>query len=498
MNENRQQLFAVVKSVKLPKYAVKNRADNAWSVRHSAYPALISFYWPSGEPCVPAEMFLLHRAGTLKSEATRGGSLRVEASNLSHFVRFCFARSIRIQDLTREDFSEFTDQLTEDQGTRLDGWAARGPNTVRAIIATVINFLRWYQEEFATGIKLVGTAAEGAIVRLIEKQTTHFSGKKTTTFEYIDTPPHGPQTAKMPMPNAHIARIWQAVHETSAHATRQITSDKSTASLRDLRTNYLYRRRIAVLMLAEETGLRPEELSLMTRADNLNVLDERMLRIPTVKRREPTPMVRSLPCSLELCFALAEMGDCRDALLAALPSTRRAAAIEHDRLFVTTNGSALSAASLEREFARLVRKAGISKPEKACLSMYRHRFLTRRCAYYIREFKLPRIAGGADVTVTDNATILGRLIELTGQKSLRSAKHYISLGFKELGVFDDVDATIELDRDLRALAHAIRRVREDHTFIDESEKLKAINECETQLSELSQRLQTFLTRSPKS
>jgi integrase len=497
VKEDRQQLFSVVKNVKLPRYAVKNGAENTWSVRHTTYPALLSFYWPSGEPCVPAEMFLLYRAGTLKSETSRGGSLRVEASNLTHIVRFCFERSRRIQDISRDDFSEFTDQLIEDQGTRHDGRPARGFNTVRTIIATTVSFLRWFQEEFAIDDKLVGTAVEKARVRLIEKMSTHFSGKKIITLEYIDTPPLGPQAAKAPMPNRHIKKIWQAVHDTRPPGTDLSTVGAPTKSLRDLRANYLYRRRIAVLILAEETGLRPGELSLMTCADNQNVLEERMLRIPTLKRREPILMVRSLPCSLELCFALAEMEDCKDALLAALPGTRRAAAAEHGLLFVNAIGSPLAAATLEREFARIVRSAGISKPDKACLSMFRHRFLTRRCAYYIREFQLPQIAGGTDITATDNATILGRLIELTGQKSLRSVKHYISLGFKELGIFDDVDETIELDRDLHALSHALRRLRDDHTILDD-DKLKAIRECEVQLSDLSQRLQLFLNRPPKS
>jgi len=457
-SQEARQLFKLVRNISFPSYAMRAPSSNDWCARKRSGYTRFAFYWPSGEPCIPVEMYLDHRAAELTSDADRGGSLRAEASAISHIVRYCAQEKIRFREVNDVDFSAFTDGLVIERGTRRDGWSARGANAVSFIISVSIRFLFWYQRQFDLSQPLVGTVDDDdARILLMRQKIRHFTGRMIEALAYPDRPQSEPPVPKSPLPDKHIKRLWEAASAPPTLYKRSILPESSSApSIRDLQREYLYRRRIVTLMIMEETGLRPGELCLMKCEPHINILSSRNLHIPTLKRREGPPFVRTLPCSLELASAIKQLLAARANFLKGLSIRPRALAEEHEILFIDIRGAAMRASSLEREFSRLRARAGITKPDRACFSMYRHRFLSRRAAFYIKAFRLqncdPNIGG---LPITDDTMILGRLVELTGRKTLASLRPYIDLGWKELDVFSSIDSAIASDDAIRSAIHRL-------------------------------------------
>ncbi|MFM0640948.1 tyrosine-type recombinase/integrase [Paraburkholderia metrosideri] len=318
----------------------------------------------------------------------------------------------------------------------------------------------WYQRQFALTQPLVGTVDENARILLMRQKIRHFTGRMVEALGYPDRPQSDPSVPKSPMPDKHIKRLWEAVSAQQRPLSLSTSSRlSSAASVPDLQEKYLYQRRIVTLMIMEETGLRPGEFCLMKCKPHADILSSRQLYIPTLKRREATPFVRTLPCTLELASAIKQCLTIRAKLIESLPIKQRALAEEHGALFLNIQGAALKASSLEKEFSRLRNRAGITDPERACLSMYRHRFLSRRAAFYIKAFRLqnsdPDITG---LPFTDDTMILGRLVELTGRKTIASLRPYLKEGWKELDVFSSIDSAIASDDSIRSVLHRLEQL----------------------------------------
>ncbi|WP_368622633.1 tyrosine-type recombinase/integrase [Paraburkholderia sp. BR13444] len=403
-------------------------------------------------------------------------------------VRFCFLSKKRFRDITETDFSLFVDQLGEDVIERSDGWTARGANTVNTIIATCLRFLEWYQARFSLKEKLVGDISAHARITLLRREVPHFTGKKISILCYPSRPSGDPPVSKQPMPEERISAIWEVVYQMAAEKQQAPESE-----IRSIQQAYLYCRRVLTLKIAEETGLRPGELCLMNLEQHKNIVVTRQLLIPTLKRRESQPYIRTLPCTLELASSIKQLIDARYKLLSHLPHKNKAIAEEHQLLLITINGGRLTPDALEREFSRLVARLNLKKPDKACLSMYRHRFITRRVAFYIKSFKVPMISVDIpDLPLTDNMTILGRVAELTGHKSLYSLRPYIALGWKELNIFADIEDAISANDSIRAAVRHIETLSSQITDAeDEVGRKNVMMDIDIQAKRLTGMLKEF-------
>jgi integrase len=482
-----RQLFRLVRNITFPTHATRLLSSNDWLAKKRSNQLRFAFYWPSGEPCIPVEMYLDDRAAKLRSDADRGGSLRAEASAITHLVRFCAREKVRFQDINADDFSAFTDDLVTEMSRRRFGWSARGANSVNTIISVSIRFLFWFQERFALSQPLVGIVDEKARIVLMRQKVRHFTGRMTEALSYPDRPQSDPTVPKSPMPDKHIRRLWDAACKAQVPLKISAQSGSSSAPPDcDLKEQYLFQRRLVTLMTMEETGLRPGEFCLMKTNTHANILSSRQLLIPTLKRREAVPFVRTLPCTLELASAIKLFLTLREDLVKSLP-IRQQATVEKDQiLFLNVHGDPLKASSLEREFSRLRVRADISDPERACLSMYRHRFLSRRAAFYIKAFRLqnsdPNVTG---LPFTDDTVILGRLVELTGRKTMTSLRPYLREGWKELDVFSSIETAVASDDSIRSV---LRRFDQIAIEISNTESVREAHRLLLELDAITKRL----------
>ena len=207
---------------------------------------------------------------------------------------------------------------------------------------------------------------------------------------------------------------------------------------------FLKKRRELFLELLETTGARPGELIALKVSELDNCTETLRISLPTLKRRKASDPERTIPIEAsvaikielfihkqrnELLFNIRENGLTPD---------------PQDRIFLSAiNGQPISKGAIDKEFQRIVKKAGIT--QKACMSLFRHRFITNMIKIHLRAF-LNENEGASRLVMTDSdyRTILKKVATFTGHASEMSLFHYIDLAWDELGIFDYVEPATKL------------------------------------------------------
>lgn len=225
------------------------------------------------------------------------------------------------------------------------------------------------------------------------------------------------------------------------------------------------------------TGLRPSELVQMSVKDHENVLTTRTLKIPTKKRRKITAPLRHFPILLDAATVVYRYLLSRSAYCDAI----KRSGVEPNpgtAFFLTLDGEPIKKTSLEKDFERLATLAGY-KDVQACLSMFRHRFITYEVTVHLREFIDKSGKSRQMMTDIDYESILKRVADKTGHGSVQSLWHYIDLAWEELGVWASTDKAL-------ARLHAF-----DQLFTD---GLQLKHELEVSGKKLPKEMQPFLDR----
>jgi len=232
-----------------------------------------------------------------------------------------------------------------------------------------------------------------------------------------------------------------------------------------------------MIWMMMRTGLRPAELSEMSIKDHENILTTRALKIPTKKRRKVVAPIRHFPILLDAATVVYRFLLSRTAYCGAL---KRAGITPEPgtAFFLTPEGKPIKKTSLEKDFERLVVLAGY-KDVQACLSMFRHRFITYEVIVHLKEFIEESGKSRQMMTITDYESILKRVADKTGHGSVQSLWHYIDLAWEELGVWANTDKAL-------ARLHAF-----DQLFAD---GLQLKYELESSGKPLPKELQPFLER----
>ncbi|WP_027801174.1 site-specific integrase [Paraburkholderia dilworthii] len=453
------QLFRIIRSVELPDTARYDPEQKIWEAKIKRHQLLISFAWPSGQPCVLAEMFLLERADEVRVESSYGGTLRAEASKLSHIVRFCYHHSIDFRNITSADFQLFVDELRDKNLRNRYGEPLRGRNMLRLIIDTSLRFLIWLQENFPSETPIVGTRKDGAKIRLTTSKQRprgrhlfESNDELNGTFEFVYKPGEEAAHPKRPIQHFAIAKLWDVLEK---HLDAIGSVDSLSEDEVDLRQEFLRERRLLTFILLQETGLRPGELCAMRLDHQIRVLHTSSVRMITLKRGDLK--LREVAVSLEAATALLSYIHARQELVENLPATEFAKVAEQNRLFLTQDGLPLTAPTLTKEFWRIAQEAGLSN--RACMSMFRHRFITRRVAIRLKDYRIdiPTTATERKM-LADLMTVLGLTAQETGHKRVESLLAYVAPAYEELGLLKSSEEIVALDRDLGHLRSKMNRV----------------------------------------
>ncbi len=437
----RFQLFHVLPSMTVPLSGVKHK--NGTHITSQILPAFPFMYWPCGKPCEPVNMYFLD----ISHEVT-GDSLRTYAAELSHLVRYCGEEHVSIESLTDADIHALSEQLQAEKNPRKPLERARNDNTVRAILSRVIRFLLWYQKNIMLLLRtpLIGEQSVSPQIS-IKRIKNDKSMTRNSRIEYYYThsamPTSESREPKRPIASTMIEDILRSINRHSvleAQSARFVQRYRNAPALLAAQLEYMRARRHFMVWMMKRTGLRPSELVEMSVREHLDILVTRALKLPTKKRRKVKAPIRSFPILLNHAtvvhrYLIARTTYCK---------TLQGAGGEPnpgDSFFLTLDGEPIKKSSLEKDFERLTEDAGY-KDVQACLSMFRHRFITYEVIAHLKEFIEKSGKSRRIMTDIDYESILKRVAAKTGHGSVQSLWHYIDLAWEELGVWGSIDKHI--------------------------------------------------------
>lgn len=436
MKNSNSQLFRIVKNVELPTVFLLESS----TIKKSSK-ILISFSWPDGSPCIPIERYLLERSYELQVRED-GGSLKTIASKLTHLARFCYSNSIQFWELNETTFRQFVLEYLECGKHSVRGFSVRKNNTNIDIVSTCIAFLQWCQTTITVGRVIVGLRESKPQIRLVKKVIHRSKFESTTVAVYPFTSEPDTPEPKGPMPGIIRNKLWDATESAGGTSVERA---------------YLAARREQMLSLLEATGCRPGELAALDYLANKEVVKNGVLHIITLKRRKAKDPIRQVPVSLETSVALdrffrVERQDMINDLKV------RGFHPDESRVFVSSrNGAAASPGSLSKDFQRIVSRAGIE--QRACMSMFRHRFITIMVAIHLKDHLSQNKGGTKDqILIVDQLTILKRVAVFTGHGNPESLLPYIDLAWEYLGIFKPIDQARDIARLLSEATVHIRTI----------------------------------------
>lgn len=443
-------LFIEYQDVDLPDY-VDYRKERS-HLKHKKSVTLLR--WPNGKPCTLINLWILE----LASKST-GQSLRQYSSNITPYIKYCYKNNLNFTDTADADLHELVEDLVNARDAKHPDRFVRDNNTVRAIMATVIELLRWLEANIRTRHEqcLIGTEDKNAkitIERLINPVT------KRSFYHHPSIPVDvSEQNDKRAMPDSFIEAIENEISRLLLNATTEQALPQARFVSQDLfkaQQEYLYSRRLFMNWSMKNTGLRPGELIAIPTPPLLNIYKTRDLQIPTLKRRLEPPPIRHFRINLPGCGQVSRYLTARTTLLKALISNG-IEPLHQDSLFLTQQGTPLSAASLAKDFSRLAIGAGLGD-ERVCLSMYRHRFITIEILIHLRELLETDKPNKEILSEALIRTICERIRKKIGHGSPSSMWHYFDAAFDLLDFWGSIDAALDHISDLDDIKDQLRRL----------------------------------------
>jgi len=479
MNAVRQQLFSVHERVELPTTVLRTR--NSTRIHHQVIERFPFVRWPDGEPCEPVNAYLLESAPALT-----GDTLKTYAAELSPLVRYCESAAIGFEQLDDGHIFEFSQQLQTERSPTQPASRVRNNNTVRTLLQRAIAFLQWYQAHLMlpTQTPLIGDmqAAPRVVVRRLHSPR----GGRQGTYYYLHRamPTANSREPKRPLPQSIIEDIERMI-ETLSHLEAQTEHTKRRYSKRPERLaaqlEYVRARRRFMVWIMKRTGLRPAEMVEMPLRESTSILQTQRLIIPTKKRRRRVAPLRSFPVTLRDATIVQRYLIAREKYVREIHESDPAYR-GPETLFVGVDGKAIRKTSLEKDFERLVKACGHTEVQ-ACLSMFRHRFITYEVMAHLKEFMGSAGKTRQLMTDSDYRSILKRIAAKTGHGSPESLWHYIDLAWAEMDVWANVDRHLErvyaadgLHQELLDLGRTVRAKPElsAEQILDLAERLAAI------------------------
>lgn len=442
-----KQLFHLLSDVDVSHEAAYNPVGQTYSPRRMVAMATFAVTWPDSTPCSLVEIYLISRFRRGATVREDGGTLRATVAKLSHLIRHCWKIKRDFWELEDEDVYQLVVALMEEMRPAAPLVHVRDNNTVRAIIAAVVQFLKWLQEEMLSGVKLIGVGPEYRI-RLVERRTLDSRrNRHIVQLLYHRLPPRDTKEPKRPISREKRNLLWQAVGKLVEANLVLPPWAKKTGDATML-AGYLKARRELLLELLEATGARPGELSMLSASDNEDCYKKGELVLITLKRRRYIERKIKLQPGVAMRLTVF-LKRHRATLLKAI----RATGIEPaagGRVFLGITGLPISARSMVSEFCRISKSAGLAEYQ-SCMSMFRHRYITKQVAIHLRIYLSENNKTKEMMTDGDYRTVLKKVAATTGHGSELSLLPYIDLAWEELGMTDQIGKAVAIDASIESV-----------------------------------------------
>lgn len=365
--------------------------------------------WPNGLTCWPATLYLNNKYQAGKSSSNSGGTLLTYAKNLSPFIRFCAQQRVAFSELDDNVFALFIMQLSDEKGFDNHGTLRhlRKSNQVLNIGRRVLEFLFWYQDFFSYP-HFIGEEHENCNIT-VRRENYRFQGRSYGYWSHISFPTRNSYKIRQPVNSNDLEKLF-------------------IANIKSKQSNYIIRRRSAMLHLARATGARRVEMAKISTEAILSAYEKGILNLNVAKspKRQKWRAIPVLKSRIEPIVAF--INGARASLI------RHAVGKKNDNgfLFITSIGQRLAESTLTNEMHDIAKLANLDST--VCLHMFRHRYFTDLAYNFllgIREFAERR-----ELTSPSELIVLHQMRSLSQHESDETLKRYIHAAYKEAKAWD--------------------------------------------------------------
>ena len=405
-----KKLHSMVSNLSLPNYLSTSKQD----IKFFNINTLPFLVYPNGIPCYEANSYLIYKLKFGYSQKYNGGTYRIFANHLTHFIRFTFSCK-RIENFSQFDnnlFSDFMDYLQDDPYVRSN-------NQIISIAYQIIDFLFFIAELYNIN-NFIGIGKNNKISLSSKNKKIFRDNKKqrsTPSYFHYSFPPPSPKRKRYPVSLDDYNKLLNHINNSTNEALRL--------------------RNLCLLQALENTGGRRTEVCSISmnslRSALKSKLNSPLLEIINLKNNRLTK-TREIPVSrtflLNLRFYVQYY---RNPIL-------QKKGINHDYIFIShTSGQPLQPDTLTTYMNNWSKEANLSS--QVCAHMFRHRFITEKFKSLILEHELSN--GDEFRKMLLNTYRLKQImLEWTGHRSITSLDTYINLAFDELCEIDKLKERI--------------------------------------------------------
>lgn len=367
-------------------------------------------YYPDYTPCYEANSYIIYKLRFGYSQRN-GGSLRIIANHLSHFIRYTFNTPSINSFISYNDslFSNFIEYLQLDENKR-------SSNQIIRIAHQIIDFLLFISDLY--NLKgFIGVGKSNRINLFLRKKgKTNFGTTYSSHYIHHSFPSPSPLKKRYPI----ILNDYE----------------KLLNYLDNIQDEAIKLRNRCLIQALEHTGARRDEICSLTVSSIRSALkstsNSPLLEITTLKSKIGKK-IRLIPVSraflLNLRFYIQYY---RNNILKKIYKNT----IPHDYIFIShTTGKPISPDTFTTYVHKWSKEANLST--QVCAHMFRHRFITERFKALILEYNVNNKDDFRKVLLNTNR-LKQILIEWTGHSSIHSLDTYINLAFDDLTKISEI------------------------------------------------------------
>lgn len=383
----------------LPDGQVKNKSAQT-------VPVII---WPNGLTCWPVTLYLNNKYQAGKSSWNSGGTLLTYAKNLSPFIRFCAQQRVAFSELDDNQFALFIMQLNDEKDFDKNGTLRhlRKSNQVLNIGRRVLEFLFWYQDFFSCP-HLIGEEHENCNIT-VRRENYRSQGRSFGYWSHVSFPTRNSHEIRQPINSDDLEKLF-------------------IANIKSNQSNYIIRRRAAMLHLARATGARRVEMAKIKTEAILSAYEEGILNLNVAKspKRQKWRAIPILKSRLEPIITF--IHGARASLIRNTVGNKN----DSGFLFISSVGQPLAESTLTNEMHDIANLADLDS--SVCLHMFRHRYFTDMAYNFllgIREFAERR-----ELTAPSELIVLQQMRSLSQHENDETLMRYIHAAYKEAKAWD--------------------------------------------------------------
>ncbi len=399
--------------------------------RYRTLPNMPMLYWPSGLPCIEANLYIMKGITTRNwSLKGKGGTAKANADLLPHIIRFCYDNDIHFSKLNDAYFEFFINGLMAEKhstGTK-KGQKIRSNTRVGKIGRQTLSFLVDIGKRLSNKSFIGDSGCQLSVEECEYKEY----GKTVTYYNHVSIPSKDEYKKRLPVALSDIEKLMAFI---------------STGENKNL-----VERNKSLVKAYKATGGRRSEVSNLRVSDIEKALasEEKipLLRLITLKKKEHAleqekeerfvPVYRTVLKSISK-YIKRNRARILKKVNKSLKEKGKSPIVDHGFVFIGENsGLPLGPDTITTYFNQWAKDIGATGNLMA--HAFRHSFITDKIEMLIELFNLED-EGEFKAKFAVEKAFKDKVITWTGHKHEKSLSPYIHLAFSELsGVNKAMDA----------------------------------------------------------